>query len=144
MVKEGDKGYTIIDHTADIGLEACGRDLDEAFENAAKGMFDILSDNSDIGSERSLEVRIESDNLEELLVDYLTKLLYLYEVEGILFTEFRVEIRKAGEGFFLEGTAFGEPFDPTKHNYPLEIKAVTYHMLEVRESPACVRVVFDL
>lgn len=213
------KGYTIIDHTADIGLEATGSDLNEAFVNAAGGMFDILSDDSHIRSLGSFEVMVEGDTLEDLLVDYLTRLLFLYEVEGYLFSEFGVDIsrkgmgnggcccngdgggievdsvrkgvgedsngegggwsgvygrmeiggdgkgwveRKADEvrtggdgsevdggdrregGYVLKGYAKGEPFDTEKHNYPLEIKAVTYHMLEVMEVPARVQVIFDL
>ncbi len=141
---ENDEGYRIIDHTADIGLEATGNTLEEAFENAAKGMFAILSDNSEIIPKKEEVVSVEGDDLEGLLVEFLSRLLFLYEVEGMLFSEFSIRIDEQRGQFLIEGTAKGEPYDPERHSYPLEIKAVTYHMLEVVSDPPFVRVIFDL
>lgn len=142
--KKKRKKYTIIDHTADIGLEAVGETLEEAFANAAVGMFDILSDGSFIDITTSLKVKVEGDDLQELLVNYLTELLFLYEVKGVLFGKFTVTISELGGTWELAGRAKGEMFDVRKHNYPLEIKAVTYHMLAVEDNPPLVRVIFDL
>ena len=141
---DGEKKYTIIDHTADIGLEAVGETVEEAFANAAVGMFDILSDESTINVVTSLSVKVDGEDLQELLVNYLTELLFLYEVQGVLFSEFTVEISELGGTWELTGEAKGEMFNIKKHNYPLEIKAVTYHMLAVEENPPLVRVIFDL
>lgn len=143
-IMEGEKGYTVIDHTADIGLEATGETLEEAFVNAAKGMFEILSDKSFIDCEISIPVMVEAEDLGELLVSYLTELLFLYEVEGALFKDFSLRITELGGTWEAAGEAIGEAFNVKKHNYPLEIKAVTYHMLEVKENPPFVRVIFDL
>ena len=136
--------YRVIDHTSDIGLEAEGDTLGEAFVHAAEGMFDILSDGSRVASRTSLPVAVDGTDPGELLVNYLGELLYLFEVHGVLFGEFTVRITGSGERWELMGEALGEPMDPAKHNYPLEIKAVTYHLLEVREDPPFVRVIFDL
>lgn len=139
-----EKPYTIIDHTADMGLEAEGDSLEEAFMHVALGMFETLSDGSSVELLTSVHVKVEAEDIEELLVNYLTELLYLYDVEGILFGEFTVEISELGGMWELEGWARGEMFDVNKHNYPIEIKAVTYHMLVVQENPPYVRVIFDL
>lgn len=138
------KWYRVIDHTADTGLETEGDSLEEAFVHAAQGMFDILSDGSHIESCTSLPVVVDGADPGELLVNYLGELLYLFDVHCLLFGEFDVRISGSAEGWHLTGEAWGEPMDPGKHNYPLEIKAVTYHMLEVREDPPFVRVIFDL
>ena len=140
----GEKPYTIIEHTADIGLETEGDSMEEAFAHAAVGMFDILSDGSNVECTTSVPVKVDAEDPEELLVNYLTELLYLYDVEGILFHEFTVRISELGGTWELVGEARGEMFDVNKHNYPIEIKAVTYHMLEVKENPPFVRVIFDL
>ncbi len=141
---ELEKRYTIIDHTADIGLEAQGESLEEAFENAAHGMFQILSDESFIECLTSFQVKGEGDDLEGLLVNFLTELLYIYDVEMILFKEFSLTIYELGGVWEVRGEGRGEAFSMKKHNYPLEIKAVTYHMLKVRSNPPFVRVIFDL
>ena len=72
------KKYTLIDHTADIGIKAYGKSLSEAFENAAKGMFDIITDNSDIDSVGQYDIELSADDLEQLLVDFLSDLLYFF------------------------------------------------------------------
>jgi SHS2 domain-containing protein len=138
------KPYRIIDHTADIGIEADGDSLEQAFEHVALGMFETISDGSEVEILTTVSVKAEAEDLEELLVNYLTELLYLYDVEGVLFGEFEVEIFELGGSYELEGEARGEMFIVGKHNYPIEIKAVTYHMLEVKETPPYVRVIFDL
>ncbi|MDH7506401.1 MAG: archease, partial [Candidatus Thermoplasmatota archaeon] len=68
------KTYELIDHTADVGIKAYGKTLSEAFENAAKGMFDIITNNSQIESIGEYEIFLEADNLEQLLVDWLSEL----------------------------------------------------------------------
>lgn len=144
MDKKKDAGYRIIDHTADIGLEATGESLDKAFENAAVGMFAILSGSSEIHPEQEMEIRVEAEDIEGLLVEFLSELLYLYEVEGMLFSKFMVRIHEKNRKLYLDAKVWGESYNPEKHNYPTEIKAVTYHMLKVEKNPPLVRVIFDL
>ena len=71
------KTYELIDHTADIGLKAYGKTLSEAYENAAKGMFDIITDSSEIESVGQYDIRLEAPDLGQLLVDFLSELLFL-------------------------------------------------------------------
>ena len=74
------KTYELIDHTADVGIKAYGKTLSEAFENAAKGMFDIITDSSEIESIGQYNIELEAPDLEQLLVDWLSELLYLFEI----------------------------------------------------------------
>ena len=76
--------YETIDHTADIGIRTSGRTLDEAFGNAAFAMFDILSDIRLVGKMESRDIWLEANDLEQLLVDWLSELLYMSEVERVL------------------------------------------------------------
>ena len=135
------KQYDLIDHTADIGVKAYGKTLSEAFENAAKAMFDIITDNSEIESIGQYDIKLESGSLDQLLVDWLSELLFLNSAKNLVFGFFKVNIN----GNKLTATIFGEKYDISKHKVGAEIKAVTYHILEVKnKKPFHVQVLFDI
>jgi len=137
------KTYELIDHTADVGIKAYGKTLSEAFENAAKGMFDIITDNSEIESVGQYDLELEAPDLEQLLVDWLSELLYLNSARNQVFGFFKIELDEKNKK--LKAKVFGEKFDLSKHKIGAEIKAVTYHMLEVKsKKPFYVTVLFDI
>jgi len=137
------KTYELIDHTADVGVKAYGANLSEAFEHAAKAMFDIITDNSEIENTGQYEIILEAPDLEQLLVDWLSELLFLNSANNLVFGFFKVEIDKKNNS--LKGRVFGEKFTLSKHKIGTEIKAVTYHMLEVKKKkPYHVQVLFDI
>ena len=137
------KSYETIDHTADIFIKAYGKTLSETFENAAKGMFDIITDKSEIESVGQYDINLEATDLEQLLVDWLSELLFLSTSQNLVFGFFKVELDKKKKQ--LSAKVFGEKYSLSKHKAGIEIKAVTYHMLEVRnKSPYHVQVLFDI
>ena len=137
------KTYEIIDHTADVAIKAYGKNISEAFENAAKGMFDIITDNSEIESIGQYDITLEAPDLEQLLVDWLSELLFLNTSQNLVFGFFKVEIDDKKNR--LTARVFGDKYNISKHKMGVEIKAVTYHMLEVRnKSPYHVQVLFDI
>lgn len=137
------KTYELIDHTADVGVKAYGKNLSEAFVNAAKGMFDIITDNSEIESVGQYDLELEAPDLEQLLVDFLSELLYLNSAKNQVFGFFIVDLDEKNKK--LSAKIFGEKFDLSKHKIGAEIKAVTYHILEVRNKrPYHVQVLFDI
>jgi len=130
------KPYEIIDHTADVGLKANGATLKELFENAAKGMFEIIGGAGLVKAERlklKREIRIkkEVEALEELLVDWLSELLYIFNRDKVLFSAFEIsELNNDG----LSGKASGIKTDSTDTRLQTEIKAVTFHNLKIEEN----------
>lgn len=135
------KKYDLLEHTADVGVRAYGDSISECFENAAKGMFDIITDYSKLESKGEYEIRLKADDLEQLLVDWLSELLFLNSAENLVFGVFKVKIKDKS----LSAVVSGENFDTSKHNIGAEIKAVTYHMIEVKKSrPFHVQVLFDI
>ena len=137
------KTYELIDHTADVGVKAYGANPSEAFKHAAKAMFDIITDNSEIANTGQYEIILEAPDLEQLLVDWLSELLFLNSANNLVFGFFKVELDKKNNS--LKATIFGEKFDLSKHKIGTEIKAVTYHMLEVKKKkPYHVQVLFDI
>jgi SHS2 domain-containing protein len=137
------KTYELIDHTADVGVKAYGKTLSEAFENAAKAMFAIITDSSEIDSVGQYNIDLEAPDFEQLLVDWLSDLLFLNSAKNLVFGFFKVEIDEKKKT--LTAKVFGEKFNISKHKIGAEIKAVTYHMLEVKiKKPLHVQVLFDI
>lgn len=135
--------YELIDHTADIGVKAFGKDYSDAFAHAAKGMFDIITDSSEIESVGKYQIDLAADDLEQLLVDWLDELLFLHGAKNLVFGKFDIQVNE--QKCKLTATVSGEEFDKHKHNIGMEIKAVTYHMLEVHKNESCyVKVLFDI
>ncbi len=135
--------YEIIEHTADIGIKAYGKTLSEAFENAAKGMFDIITDKSEMELTGQYEIKLDALELEPLLVDWLSELLFLNASQNLVFGFFKVEVDEKKKT--LRAQVFGEKYNISKHKIGTEIKAVTYHMLEVKnKKPYHVQVLFDI
>ena len=125
-------GYEYLPHPADVRFSAYGTTLEEVFEQAAHAMFGVIIHTSTLNPEHSVDIKLESVGLENLLYDYLSELLYLFEVEEIVFGQFLVDsIEKTDGSYILHGKASGENIDQERHSFETEVKAVTYHQLKV-------------
>nr|WP_294999309.1 archease [uncultured Methanobrevibacter sp.] len=125
------KKYEYFEVTADIGLKAYGKNMEEAFENAGLAIFNIISDTSDIMSVREIEFELTSEDEVSLLYDYLEELLFYHEVEFMLFSEFHVKI---DENLHLTAKIKGEEINWDKHERKTEIKAITFHKMKVEKT----------
>lgn len=124
--------YETFDHTADLGLRIRAADLNTLFAEAAHALFAALVENPDaVAPSQRLDVSIGGSDREYLLFDWLKELLYRFEVEHLLLSRFEVQIGKDG----LQGSVWGESFDPTRHELAHEVKAITYHGLRVEQTP---------
>jgi SHS2 domain-containing protein len=129
------KQYEYLDHTADIKFLAYGKTLEEVFENAALAMFNVIIDTGKVSGETARDVFLKSPDLESLLVDWLSELLYLFEVDEIVFREFQVkEVREEGSEYSITARASGEEFHSESLPFETEIKAVTYNQLEIKKT----------
>ena len=125
------KSYEYFEATADIGLKAYGKDMNEAFENAGLAIFNIISDTSGIDALREIKFEVTSEDEVSLLYDYLEELLFFHEIEFMLFSEFHVKI---DENLHLKAKIVGEEIDWDKHERKSEIKAITFHKMEVKKT----------
>jgi SHS2 domain-containing protein len=123
--------FKYLEHTADAEFVAYGKSRDEAFVNAARAMFGLVVDFSRVRPVEAREVTLTAGSLEDLLFDWLSELLYLSEVERLVFSKFEVKITKNNE-YKLNAKACGEQVSP-RHEVFLHIKAVTYHDLRVEK-----------
>jgi len=134
------KRYEQFAHTADVGVNVYGRSLDELFENAAAGMFSLITDLRRVRKVGEYEVKLKAATPKELMVDWLSELLYLHETQSLLFKHFEVKVKKRG----LDAKAWGETIDRKRHHLHMVVKAVTYHMIEVDAKKGIARVIFDI
>ena len=128
--------FNYIDHLSDIGIEFYGDSLEELFENAAAGMFSIICNpgNIDPVIEKNMVIREQGKNPEDLLILWLEELLYIFDVENIIFTDFKINSISGptgSGGFVLKASAKGEKVDFARHDIKVGIKAPTYHKLGI-------------
>jgi SHS2 domain-containing protein len=160
-------GYRILDHTADIGVEVHGATLAGLFSQAALALVDLLTDRVRLTGETERMIRVEGADLEDLWINYLREILYLFNGENFLIKEITkiyfnaptnpqhsgtpnpTETHKQpnlketstnkSEGkaaeLSLEASLQGAPYHPQRHTIKTEIKAVTYHHAEVKQTP---------
>jgi len=135
--------YRIFDHTADVGLEAQGATLAEAFANAATGMYSIMVHLDRVSEKVHRPVKVEAEDVEGLLTAWLLELLFITEVEGLVFRRFDIQEASPQR---LVATAHGERLDRERHPRGAVVKAVTRHNLEVRpfEGGYRVKVILDV
>ncbi|MEW6040887.1 MAG: archease [Elusimicrobiota bacterium] len=132
--------YKSIEHTADVGIIACGRTISQLLENAAEGMYSFLADIKKIKPSIKKNVSVKGIDNESLLVNWLNELLYLTSTKRIIFSKFKVI--KSGS-FFAEGKAYGEEIKTAPDT---EIKAATYSGLKIIKTRAGykARIIFDV
>ncbi len=132
--------YKLLDHTADIGISVKAETLEGLFMDAARAMFEIIG-HSARGVDQKIEISLKTDTIEDLLHDFLSELLYIYETDDISFSRFKIQnFRKT----HLCAIAYGEIVQP--EDASVEIKAVTYHKLKIEKDKKGykVNVIFDI
>jgi len=127
------KRFEWVEHPSDVGFRAYGRDLAEAFENAALALFEVMVDTSKVEPKREATVELEAEDEEALLYDWLERFLYLHDAEGLVMSKFEVEeLSSTDSGIRIKAKAWGESFDQGRHDPRTEVKAITYHMMEIK------------
>jgi SHS2 domain-containing protein len=138
-------GYRFLDHMTDAVIEAYGNTLEEAFENAARGLIDTMIDLKTVRPEKEIKLSAKGHDLYSLLFDWLDKVMLLLVADRIVISQFSIKIKQHNNnGYSLEGTTRGEPLHLDQHHYKVEIKAVTYHEMEIKQEKGMVTVRFIL
>lgn len=134
------------DQTGDIRVTLTGRTRDALFASAAMAFTETITPLGGVEPRRPEEVALDAPELDLLLVDFLSELLYRFDTRGWLTRNADVAVRERDGGWTLEGTLSGEKLDPDRHRVDILIKAVTYHALQVvqRGDEWQASVVFDI
>ncbi len=143
---ENDKKFEFFEVTADTGYWAYGNTIEESFENAGLAMFEVMTDTKNVSQNMKKEITIMSEDKVSLLYDWLSELLFLHDTEFIFFSGFKVMITEENNEYKLTADISGEEIDYTKHNQSNEVKAVTFHLMEIQKENGVYksRVILDL
>ncbi len=137
--------YEILDHTADVCVRVYGDSLEDFLRNAALAMMDITVNRQSVARLTQAEFTVKGETREELLVRMLAEILYLHETEKMVFGDIAIDLA-GGDEYILSAKLLGEKTDISRHELELDIKAVTYHGLNVEEVNDNFRadIVFDI
>ena len=123
--------YKLIDHTADVGIHVFGTNANGLFANAALAMFDQIADMNAVKGTDAMDVRVTGEDWPDLMVNWLRELLFLWTGREMLVKD--AEILSLSE-YELIARVRVDPYDPVRHTVTTEIKAVTYHGIQVNRS----------
>ena len=137
-----EKDFEIVDHIADVGIIAYGADISQAFANAARALFSLITELDDVAEVLYRDTELTAADEESLLVEWLNELIFLFDVENIIFKRFDITQLNNTQ---LKARSYGEKVDSAKHKLKTGVKAATYHMLKISKGDGCkVQVLFDI
>jgi len=127
------KKFKFIDiTTADVAFEAYGKNLDELFANAALAMFEVMVNTRQVEPKVEKELKVEGNDLQSLMFNWLNSLLIFVDSENLAFSEFDVKVDE--KKFKLEAVCKGEEMNREKHETRTHVKACTMHKMEVKKN----------
>lgn len=136
--------YRHLEHMTDAFIEVIGQTLEEAFETAGMAVVDTIFDIKSVEKKTEKEIEIKARDLNNLLYSWLEEIIILTITDGFVGASFKVFITKSQE-YVLNATINGEEVDFEKHHFKLEIKAPTFHLMEIKqEKPIVMRFLLDL
>jgi SHS2 domain-containing protein len=140
-------GYSFLPHTTDAYVEAVGRTLEEAMQFAGMALIDTMCVIRSIKPTSTEHIEASGRDEVTLLYDWLESILLKFELEGRVYSAFKVNpIVKSDTGLSVGAAASGERYDRSRHGTKVEVKGVTYHRMEVLkdDSSTIVRFILDL
>ena len=131
------EGYKYLEHSTDAFVQAHGSSLEVLFGNCAKGLVNIMFEIDKVEDRQFSTITASGEDLENLLFDWLEKVLLKILIDDIVVSRFSIEISKKNANvvekkYLLRARVGGEKVSYSKHNYKIEIKAITYHELKIK------------
>jgi len=137
--------YEFLPHTTDAYIEARGATFEQALESAGVALFDTMCDINSVSQELDDQLHVSGSDETNLLYDWLERLLLKFELEGKVYSKFEVtSISKSAGTMQTSARMSGEMYDRKKHGSKVEVKAVTYHKMEILRDKTGVTVRFIL
>jgi len=136
--------YRYLDHMTDAFIEVTGNTIDEAFENAAISVVDTILDSKTVENKEIRKIEIKANDLKGLLYSWLEEIIILTITDGFVGRTFNVKITQ-DDTYHLLAKISGEEINFEKHHFKMEIKAPTYHLMEIKcEKQVLMRFLLDL
>ena len=136
--------YRFLDHATDAIIEVEGKDLKEAFAVTADAVINLTLDQDKVEEKQTKEFVAQGKDLHYLLFSWLEEIPFILITEGFAIKRIEFDIEKK-DIYKINAKAFGENLDLKKHNFKVEIKAPTFHDMEIRnEDSVYMRFLLDL
>jgi len=137
------KTYHLIDHTADFGIQVFGTDSRELFSNAALALFDVITEMDALKGDNSCDITASGEDWSDLMINWLREILYLWNGREMLVKS--VQVLSLSE-HNISAKIYFDAYLPDRHTIKTEIKAVTYHQIQVKRSPSGweAQIIFDI
>lgn len=137
-------GYRYLEHVTDAFVEVTAKTLEEAFVNAGMAVVDTMLDLKSVDEKLEKKINVSGKDLSELLYNWLEAIIILTITEGFVARRFTVELTKK-EDYNLKANLIGEELDFKKHQFKVEIKSPTFHLMEIKqEKDVVMRFLLDL
>ena len=118
------KKYRITTHQSELAVRITGNSQADLFTNSAFALFDVMTDIANVETKESLPLEVEGSDRDDLMVNWMRELLYLYQASGYLLKEFKiVEVKDT----MVKAEVSGEKIDPDRHEIKQEITTVAFH-----------------
>ncbi|MDD1702212.1 MAG: archease [Methanoregula sp.] len=133
--------FVELPHTADVRIRANAPTCDALFSETTMALMEVMYGRDRRGGTKK-EIVLEAADCEALLRDFLSEVLFVTEVDGLVFAHAEVRL----EGCHLHATLDGEPFDPARHNKGTEVKGISYSGMHIGQDAKgyMLDIVFDV
>lgn len=136
--------FTYFETMADIGVKVTAPDMDEAFSYAAQGVLNLITDIDKIEPVLTKNIKIISEDEYGLLYDWITEILIILSTDDFIGSQYKVDITEIDEGYKLNAQIKGDTYDLNKYNYKTEVKAITYHLMNIKKTDNKIHMSFIL
>ena len=125
--------YRYLEHSTDAFIEVRAKNLEEAFSVAGKSVVETIIDSNNIQEIEEKNIKVKGRNLLNLLYNWLEEIVTITIADGFAIRNFSVNIKKNKEYQIISNIS-GEKLDIKKHNFKVEIKSPTFHLMEIEEN----------
>jgi SHS2 domain-containing protein len=128
---ENPKKYRVTPRQSDLAVKVLGNSQADLFANSAFALFDVMTDVEKVAIKDRMPLEVEGADRDDLMVNWMRELLYLYQGSGYLLKEFHIREAKDTS---VKAEVFGEKIDPDRHEIKTEILAVAYHQSRMQKT----------
>ena len=125
--------YKYLEHSTDAFIEVKAKNLEEAFSVAGKSVVETIIDLKNIQEVEKKSIKVKGRSLQNLLYNWLEEIVTITITDGFAISNFSVNIKK-NTGYEIISNISGEKLDLKKHNFKVEIKSPTFHLMEIKEN----------
>ncbi len=126
-----EKKYRTVNRPSELLVKVSGKTQAELFANSAFALFDLMTDVEKIKLEENLPLEVEGVDRDDLMVNWMRELLYLFQGSGYLLREFQIHEVKED---YVRGEVGGEKYDPDRHEIQRDIRSIAFQQSRIEKT----------